>query len=219
MNLLIENFAWSKMNGLIPAIVQHDITKKILMLGYMNKAALQQTLSTKKVTFFSRSNKALWVKGETSGNYLELCRIYPDCDNDSLLVIALPKGPTCHQGTVSCFNNSEAINTENAVKKDIVESTNVISRLEQTILQRQQQQPEGSYVSKLFKAGVARMAQKVGEEGVEVALAAMMSEKQNLKEEVADLVFHVLVLLQAKEISFDEVLAILQCRELLRKRV
>lgn len=203
MTLLMENLAWDKMNGLIPAIIQHHTTNKILMLGYMNKAALAQTLITKKVTFFSRSKQTLWVKGETSGNYLELCHVYPDCDNDSLLVIALPKGPTCHQGSATCFADRQ--------------DNDVINNLEQTILQRIQEQPEGSYVTTLCNAGIAKMAQKVGEEGVEVALAAVMSEKQDLCEEVADLVFHLLVLLKAKEMSFSEVLHILQCRALMKK--
>jgi phosphoribosyl-ATP pyrophosphohydrolase/phosphoribosyl-AMP cyclohydrolase len=195
----VETLAWEKMEGLIPAVVQDEKTRKILMLGYMNQESLAMTLASKRVTFYSRSKKALWTKGETSGHFLTLCDIYPDCDGDSLLILATPLGPTCHQGTASCF-----------VQDDV--QADVITQLEKTIQQRQQQPQAGSYVCSLLEKGIARMAQKVGEEGVEVALAAVAENKQSLCEEVADLLFHVLVLLQAKELSFNEILNVLARR-------
>ncbi|MCS5710411.1 bifunctional phosphoribosyl-AMP cyclohydrolase/phosphoribosyl-ATP diphosphatase HisIE [Candidatus Berkiella aquae] len=201
MNELINKLDWNKMNGLIPAIVQDINTQKVLMLGYMNQAALQQTLSTKIVTFYSRSRNTLWVKGETSGNYLQFCEIVNDCDNDSLLLMVKPLGPTCHQGTNSCYGEGNNIST-------------VIEQLEKIIMQRQKQMPTESYTAKLFSLGLERIAQKVGEEGVEVALAGVLSEGNKLCEEVADLLFHVLVLLRAREIPFSEVLAVLVARNL-----
>jgi phosphoribosyl-ATP pyrophosphohydrolase/phosphoribosyl-AMP cyclohydrolase len=190
---ILNNLAWEKMGGLLPAIVQHSHTKQILMLGYMNKEALELTLATRKITFYSRSKARIWVKGESSGNYLTLENIVPDCDHDAIFVSATPMGPTCHQGTTSCF-------------------TDVISRLENTISQRIQSRPEGSYISGLLKAGLPKMAQKVGEEGVEVAIASLLPDRRALCEESADLLFHLLVLLQAKEINFSEVLAVLAQR-------
>jgi phosphoribosyl-AMP cyclohydrolase / phosphoribosyl-ATP pyrophosphohydrolase len=204
MNTLINMLDWQKMAGLIPAVVQDQTTQKVLMLGYMNIAALKQTIDSKRVTFYSRKSQALWVKGETSGNHLELCDIYPDCDNDSLLVIAKPKGPTCHQGSSSCFGNEN-------------KNSNIITQLEEVISQRQTQRPSESYVAKLFGDGIGRIAQKVGEEGVEVALAAAMLDKQQVCEEVADLVFHVLVLLRARESSFTDVLDVLTKRAFFKK--
>lgn len=191
---------WQKMNGMIPAIIQDAQSFAILMLGYMNQEALQKTLQTRKVTFYSRRRNALWVKGETSGNELTLIDIRIDCDNDTLLVLVKPNGPTCHQGTYSCFKTN-------------IPQDGIISRLEKKIAERQQHSPEGSYVAALFASGIGRMAQKVGEEGVEVALAAALSNQQTLTEEVADLLFHVLVLLRAREVTFSEVLDVLEQRE------
>ncbi len=202
MGVVIENLAWDKMAGLIPAIVQDQASKQILMLGYMNEAALLQTLHSQKVTFFSRSKNRLWTKGETSGNYLQLCEILPDCDNDSLLITAKPLGPVCHQGSQTCFNSGLPI----------------LEQLEQIIIQRQTERPEGSYVAALFAQGIARMAQKVGEEGVEVALAAMQNNPHALSEESADLLFHMLVLLQAQGLSFNAVVQVLQKRMLAIKK-
>jgi phosphoribosyl-ATP pyrophosphohydrolase/phosphoribosyl-AMP cyclohydrolase len=198
MNFAIDQLAWDKMNGLIPAIVQDNITHQTLMLGYMNAASLAQTIETKLVTFFSRSKNALWVKGDTSGNQLQLCEIFADCDQDALLITATPTGAICHQGTQSCFNT--------------LENDGVIARLESTIVQRKQQPSNNSYVAKLFAQGLQRIAQKVGEEGVEVALAAMGTDPQALTEEAADLLFHLLVLLQAKDLCYADVLAVLQKR-------
>lgn len=200
MSAIIEKLNWEKMNGLIPAIIQDESNKKILMIGYMNPDALKQTLSTNIVTFYSRSRNTLWVKGNTSGNKLQLCDIYSDCDNDSLLIMAKPTGPICHQGTISCFG-------------EVTGKNDIIARLEEVILQRQSQQPSESYVAKLFNNGIGRIAQKVGEEGVEVALAAALSDKQQLGQEVADLLFHVLVLLRARDLCFSDVLEILVKRQ------
>ncbi len=200
MNDTFDKLDWQKMNGLIPAIVQDAQSLAILMLGYMNQAALQYTLQTQKVTFYSRSRSDLWVKGETSGNELTLVDINTDCDNDSLLVLVKPSGPTCHQGTSSCFSTN-------------IPQVDVITRVEKVIAARQQQAPEESYVATLFKSGIARIAQKVGEEGVEVALAAALSDQRTLTDEVADLLFHVLVLLRARDVAFSDVLAVLQQRE------
>lgn len=200
MMTMIEKLNWEKMNGLIPAVIQDESNQKILMLGFMNPAALKQTMMTKVVTFYSRSRQALWVKGETSGNQLQLCDINVDCDNDSLLITARPTGPICHKGTISCFSESKSKN-------------DTITRLEKVIYQRFDQKPENSYVTKLFNSGIGRIAQKVGEEGVEVALAAALSDKAQLCDEVADLFFHVLVLLRARELSFADVLEVLKKRD------
>lgn len=202
VNFAVNNIDWTKMNNLIPAIVQDKATKEILMLGYMNQEALTQTLETKQVTFYSRRKKALWVKGEISGNTLELCDITSDCDQDSLLLLVKPLGPTCHKGSQSCFDSPGS------------NKADIIMALEQTIELRRKQEIEGSYVCSLFQEGMSRIAQKVGEEGVEVALAAVQGDKKALCEEVADLLFHTLVLLQANKLTFDLILQILQERNL-----
>lgn len=191
---------WAKMNGLIPAIVQDEATQKVLMLGYMNEIALAQTLRTQLVTFYSRSTQKIWVKGETSGNTLALRSIDFDCDNDTFLVIVKPSGPVCHLGASSCFGERD------------LSTGNMLLRLETIIKNRQQENNKDSYVVKLLKSGVGRIAQKVGEEGVEVALAAALENNDTLAEEVADLLFHVMVLLRAKDISFNVVLKVLEKR-------
>ena len=192
-----ERLAWEKMNNLLPAIIQDAQTGRVLMLGYMNQDALTQTLTTQIVTFYSRSKKRLWVKGETSGNKLDLVAVSADCDNDTLLILANPQGPSCHQGTESCFANN--VNTP----------WQVIPKLEAVLQQRNQQRPADSYTTTLFEAGISRMAQKVGEEGVEVALAAVCEDENTLCNEAADLVFHLLVLLQAKKLKLNHVLEVL----------
>lgn len=199
MKIDLLKLDWNKMQGLLPVIVQEVNTHQILMLGYMNQAALTQTLETQFVTFYSRSKQSLWVKGETSGNRLQFCDLQVDCDGDALLVKAKPQGETCHLGKFSCFDQEASL-------------FNVINNLEMIIKERQYDRPENSYVVTLLKSGIARMAQKVGEEGVEVALAAALEDNQTLCEEVADLLFHVLVLLCAKNITFEEVLMILKNR-------
>lgn len=196
----IDALAWEKMNGLLPAIVQDANSKQILMMGYMNKAALVQTIETEKVTFYSRSKGRLWVKGETSGNDLALCSITTDCDNDTLLVLAKANGPTCHEGTLSCFDTN--------IRADM----NIINRLEAIILERQKNQDEKSYVSTLLSEGLSRVAQKVGEEAVEVVIEAMKDKSSAFSEEVADLMFHLLLLMRLKGVAFADILQILKKR-------
>ena len=174
-------------NELIPAIIQNANTKEVLMLGYMNQESFNLTLLTNKVTFFSRSRNEIWVKGETSGNYLTLVDWKLDCDEDSLLIQAVPAGPTCHTGTTSCWGNSEATDFS------------TLEKLLQTIDDRFTIPKEGSYIQSLIEKGLPKIAQKVGEEGVEIVIEAMRNEPQLFKEEAADLLFHYLLLLRAKE--------------------
>ncbi len=188
-----DRLDWTKGNGLVPVIVQHWRDGRVLMLGYMNREALDATLASGKVTFFSRSKQRLWTKGETSGNTLELKAIHTDCDADALLVQAQPNGPTCHLGTDSCFG-------------DVSEpELAFLGRLDALVARRHAELPEGSYTTRLFDAGVRRIAQKVGEEGVETALAAVAEENDALVGEAADLVYHLLVLLRARNLGLDAV--------------
>ncbi|MEE9451673.1 MAG: bifunctional phosphoribosyl-AMP cyclohydrolase/phosphoribosyl-ATP diphosphatase HisIE [Gammaproteobacteria bacterium] len=199
-NFDIKQLAWEKSNGLIPAIIQDARSGTVLMLAYMDQDALRTTLVKKRVTFYSRSKKRLWTKGETSGNYLELVSVHPDCDQDTLLIQAIPTGPACHLGNKTCFNSAGATAWE------------IIQELEKIIQNRKKDLPEKSYVTSLLKAGIKKIAQKVGEEGVEVALAAVSDDANELSEEAADLVFHLLILLQARELSLADVLRVLQAR-------
>lgn len=192
--LEIENINWDKVNGLIPVIIQDHNTLQVLMLGYMNNEALQQTILTKKVTFYSRTKQRLWVKGETSGNELSVISIVADCDNDTLLIHVQPKGPACHLNNRSCFG------TENAP------GLGILAKLEMLIEQRGRDRPSNSYVAKLFAEGNSRIAQKIGEEGLELALASVLGVKENIKNEAADLLFHLLVLLRQCRMSLMEVL-------------
>ncbi len=196
----IKELAWQKMDNLIPAIIQHSGTGAILMQGYMNQASLAATLESGKATFFSRSKQALWVKGETSGNFLEVQQVLTDCDNDSLLIACQPIGPSCHLGTESCFPEQK------------LTQQNFLSQLEQVIASRKDDDPKESYTAHLFSRGTTKMAQKVGEEGVEVALAAVAETKEELLGECADLFYHTLVLLQDQNIDLSEVMAVLQER-------
>jgi len=191
---------WGKSDGLIPAVVQDTGSGRVLMLGYMNREALEKTLATGHVTFFSRSKQRLWTKGETSGNALQLVAIELDCDRDTLLVQAVPQGPTCHLGTDTCWGNQ----TRPAV--------GFLAQLENVIQSRRGSDPETSYTASLLARGVKRCAQKVGEEGVEVALAATAGDRDELVNESADLLYHLLVVLTASDVELDEVLA-----ELLRR--
>jgi phosphoribosyl-ATP pyrophosphohydrolase/phosphoribosyl-AMP cyclohydrolase len=184
--------------GLLPAIVQHAHTGAVLMLGYMDEAAWQATLATGRATFFSRSRQCQWVKGETSGNWLEVTGLRSDCDADAILVRALPKGPTCHLGTASCFGDPAA--------------GSILEELDAVIAQRLAARPEGSYVAGLAEGGVARAAQKLGEEGVELALAAVSRDAGAVAEEAADLVFHLLALLAIRGVPFEAVLERLASR-------
>lgn len=184
--------------GLIPAIIQDTNTKAVLMLGYMNQEAYDQTVATKKVTFYSRSKQRLWTKGESSGNYLNLAAIKNDCDQDALLIQAIPDGPTCHKGTVTCWGD---------VEQDTLEY------LEATILDRKQNSDQESYIASLFKKGINKIAQKVGEEAVETVIEAKDDSDELFLNEAADLFFHFLILLQAKEFKFSDVLKILENRK------
>lgn len=187
-------------DGLIPAIIQNANTKEVLMLGYMNEEAYQQTLATKIVTFFSRSRNELWVKGETSGNYLQLIDWKLDCDQDALLIQAIPDGPTCHTGTSSCWGETQ--------ESDF----STLKQLIQTIDDRFTIPKEGSYIQTLIAKGLPKIAQKVGEEGVEIVIEAMRDEPELFIGEAADLLFHYLVLLRAKNSSLDKVLQELKSR-------
>ncbi len=191
---------WEKMNGLIPAIVQHALTGQVLMLGYMNKTAFERTLTEGKVCFYSRSRDTLWLKGETSGHFLHLRSWALDCDRDTLLVQAMPEGPTCHLGTPSCFGEAPA------------QAGGFLQQLEQVLDERLKQPPEQSYTRRLMEAGIQRIAQKVGEEGVESALAAVCETDESLRGELADLFYHVLVLLKARELTLADILSTLEER-------
>jgi phosphoribosyl-ATP pyrophosphohydrolase/phosphoribosyl-AMP cyclohydrolase len=196
------NIDFSKTEGgLVPAIVQDAITKNVLMLGYMNKEAVDKTLKTKKVTFYSRSKNRLWTKGEESGNFLNLVSISVDCDQDTLLIKANPVGPTCHKGTDTCWG------------EDNNESYGFISELEAIITERvANKDTANSYVASLFSKGINKVAQKVGEEAVEVVIEAMDNNDQLFKEESADLLFHYLMLLQAKGYSLKDIVTVLKNR-------
>jgi phosphoribosyl-ATP pyrophosphohydrolase/phosphoribosyl-AMP cyclohydrolase len=199
----IETLAWGSGDGLLPAIVQHAHTGSVLMQAYMNRDALRTTLDRGRVVFFSRSRQQLWEKGETSGNTLSLVDIRVDCDRDSLLVSALPAGPTCHTGTRTCFGDDA---------QSELEQIAFLSELQRIIASRISEAPEGSYTARLFNEGVRRMAQKVGEEGLEVALAAAGEPDAALLGESADLLFHLLLLLRARGLKLEQVVAELQRR-------
>lgn len=191
---------FDKGNGLVPAIIQDASTEQVLMLGYMNAEALHKTQNTGLVTFYSRSRDTLWTKGETSGNTLSLVSITVDCDQDTLLVRANPTGPTCHEGTVSCFGDKGP------------EGLGFLSYLEDLIEGRKTSDPESSYTAKLLQGPLRRAAQKVGEEGVETALAAVAETPDKLTSESADLIYHLLVLLAAKDVKFASVVTELRSR-------
>jgi phosphoribosyl-ATP pyrophosphohydrolase/phosphoribosyl-AMP cyclohydrolase len=190
---------WDKGGGLVPAIVQDASTLQVLMVGYMNRAALERTLESRRVTFFSRSKNRLWEKGETSGHTLELDRLEVDCDGDALLVLAKPMGPTCHRGTTSCFGENDA------------PGLGFLARLASVIDARRAAPAEESYTARLLAEGVTSIAKKVGEEGVEVAIAAASGDGR-VSEEAADLVYHLLVLLAASESSLEDVADVLRKR-------
>ena len=200
MKININEIAWEKNKGLIPVIIQHAITSEVLMLCFMNQEALQQTLATHRVTFYSRSKNRLWMKGETSGNVLELINIFLDCDKDTLLIIAKPSGPVCHTGDLTCFGEKN--------KTD----WGFIQELEKMIADRGSSTKEDSYTYQLLHAGISRIAQKIGEEGVEVALAAIEKNDEECCAEIADLFFHILVLLYARKLNISDVIDILKAR-------
>ncbi len=196
----VEQWAWQKMDNLLPCIVQDATTGKVLMQGYMNTDAINHTLETRHVTFFSRSKQRLWTKGETSGHTLDLVELSADCDKDSILALAYPNGPTCHLGTETCWADAKS------------PSVSFIAELEQVIASRKGASPDSSYTAHLYSKGIKRIAQKVGEEGVETALAATVKDLDELKNESADLLYHLLVLLQASDLSLSDVVEVLQAR-------
>lgn len=200
----IEQLKWPA-DGLLPLIVQHAISGKVLMQGYANSDALRHTLKTGQVTFFSRSKQRLWTKGESSGHFLKLQSLSADCDLDSLLALALPDGPTCHLGTATCWDSKTANNANSP-------SLSFLTDLEAVIAERQHADPKSSYTASLFARGVKRIAQKVGEEGVESALAAMAGDREELKNEAADLIFHLLVLLRSQDLQLNDVIEVLKSR-------
>ena len=189
---------FTKGNGLVPVIIQNSNTSQVLMLGYMNEEAYKKTKSRGKVTFFSRSKNRLWTKGETSGNYLFVKDIQIDCDKDTILIKAEPEGPTCHTGATSCFNEETA--------------KGFLYQLEQTINDRIVNNVENSYTNKLYKDGINKIAQKLGEEAVELIIEAKDNDDNLLKNEAADLLYHLLVLLKAKDVKFVEIEEILKDR-------
>jgi phosphoribosyl-AMP cyclohydrolase / phosphoribosyl-ATP pyrophosphohydrolase len=194
---------WNKNGGLIPAIVQDARSGQVLMFAYMNREALRMTLANQRVTFFSRSRNRLWTKGETSRHWLNVVDVVPDCDNDTLLVLATPEGPTCHLGTQSCFGDEPGTDAA---------ELSFLMRLEATIAQRVSDRPEGSYTARLWSEGPTRIAQKVGEEGVEVALAAVTQDDERLVGESADLLYHLALLLKSRGLSLTNVVRELEHR-------
>jgi len=196
-SLTLESLDWSKGDGLLPAIVQDADNLRVLMLGYMNLESARVTLSCGRVTFYSRSRQRLWTKGETSGDVLQLVSMETDCDNDTLLVQARPQGPTCHLQRASCFADAPV---------------NFLAELDTLVAGRERTRPAGSYTTRLFEDGVRRIAQKVGEEGVETALAGVVQEDAALLGESADLLFHLIVLLRARGLSLADAVAVLQQR-------
>lgn len=198
---LNEQIAWQKVNGLLPVIIQDAQSCEVLMLGFMDEQALEKSLQSSKVVFFSRTKNRLWMKGEKSGNFLNIVDLSLDCDNDTLLIIVNPTGPTCHTGNISCFEKLSK-------NLDFV----FLARLEKLINSRKNADENNSYTAKLFKSGTKRIAQKVGEEGVETALAATVKDKDELLCEAADLVYHLSVLLADANLNFGDVISKLKQR-------
>lgn len=192
---------FEKMGGLVPAIIQDATTKNVLMLGFMNQEAYDKTMETKKVTFYSRTRKCLWTKGETSGNFLHLVSIANDCDNDTLLVKVNPDGPVCHKGTDTCWN-----------EKNDVNPLLFLTELQNFIEKRHEEMPEGSYTTSLFKDGLNRMAQKVGEEALEAVIEAVNGTDVRLVYEGADMLYHLIVLLTSKNLRIEDLAKELQVR-------
>jgi phosphoribosyl-ATP pyrophosphohydrolase/phosphoribosyl-AMP cyclohydrolase len=195
---------WEKMQGLVPAIVQDANSGAVLMLGYMNREALAATQTSGRVTFWSRSKGRLWTKGETSGHFLEVRSMTADCDQDSLLILAQPTGPACHLGTPTCWGKNPP--------QSLAQELTFLGTLEQIVAQRIAARPAGSYTAKLVDAGLTRIAQKVGEEGLELALAAVAQSDRDIIGEAADLLFHTVLLLKVKGLSLAQVVAELQSR-------
>jgi phosphoribosyl-ATP pyrophosphohydrolase/phosphoribosyl-AMP cyclohydrolase len=202
-DLDVRRLDWAKVDGLLPAVIQDARSGRVLMLGYMDEDALRRTLADGRVAFFSRSRNAPWLKGETSGNYLDVVQVSADCDGDTVLVLANPRGPACHRGTATCF--AEARDPDAA-------RIAFLASLEATVAQRIAESPEGSYTARLFHQGIGRIAQKVGEEGVEAALAAVTRDDAELVGECADLLYHLVVLLKSRNLTLERVVAELASR-------
>ena len=190
------NIDFDKMNGLVPAIIQDSVTQNVLMLGFMNEEAFKKTIATKRVTFYSRTRNCIWTKGETSGNYLELVSMKPDCDNDTLLVRVIPHGPTCHKGTDTCWGED---NKRNPIL--------FLSELQDFINKRHEEMPEKSYTTSLFKDGTNRMAQKVGEEALETVIEAVSGNNERMIYDCSDMLYHLIVLLTSKGLRIEDVAA------------
>ena len=205
----LDSLDFAKSGGLLPAVVQHAGDGTVLMLGYMNREALKSTLLRGRVVFYSRRKQNLWEKGETSGHTLEVAEIHTDCDQDALLISAWPRGPTCHLGSASCFG-SEPV-------QEARQPLTFLTELEHTIADRIAARPEGSYTAKLVASGMRRIAQKVSEEGLEVALAAAAGSDGEVVAEASDLLYHLLVLLKARSLSLVTVLAELAARHAARR--
>ena len=189
--MIFDDFNLDKCaDGLLPVIVQDDVTLRVLMLGYMNREAFERTQAERRVTFYSRTRQALWTKGETSGNYLLVKDMYVDCDGDTLLIKATPIGPTCHRGTTSCF--------------DTPESEGFVRHLQSVVQQRHREMPEGSYTTKLFIKGVKKIAQKVGEEAVESVVEAVDGNRDRFIYEASDMIYHLLVLMEQMGCSIED---------------
>ncbi|MBL8640316.1 MAG: bifunctional phosphoribosyl-AMP cyclohydrolase/phosphoribosyl-ATP diphosphatase HisIE [Alphaproteobacteria bacterium] len=195
-----DHLNWDKVAGLMPVIIQDIHTREVLMMGYMNREALAKTCESGHVTFFSRTKQRLWMKGESSGHVLNLIKIYPDCDGDTLLILADPVGPTCHTGSLSCFGETPP------------PALGVLNHLSHVIHERHVTCPPASYTTSLFVAGRSRISQKVGEEGVELALAHMEQNREAILNEAADLIFHMMVLLENSNLSIYDVCTILDQR-------
>jgi phosphoribosyl-ATP pyrophosphohydrolase/phosphoribosyl-AMP cyclohydrolase len=195
----VDMLAWDKMDGLLPAVVQDRASGRLLMLGYMDREAFEASLASGFVTFFSRSKQRLWRKGETSGNVLGLISVHEDCDGDALLVLADPEGPTCHLGTISCFGGEP-------------DGPGWLADLSRIVSERAASDDASSYTRKLIEAGVERIAQKIGEEGVEVALAGVTRNAETCAEEIADLLYHIAVLMEARDFGWSDVIAVLKSR-------
>ncbi len=191
---------YNKMNGLVPAIIQDSRTLKVLMLGYMNQEAFEKTTETKKVTFYSRTRKCLWTKGETSGNFLNVVDVKLDCDQDTLLIKVIPSGPVCHTGADTCWNEEN----ENPIM--------FLSELQHFIEKRHEEMPDGSYTTSLFNDGCHRMAQKVGEEALEAVIEAVAGNNERLVYEASDMIYHLIVLLTSKGLSIEDLAKELQVR-------
>ena len=201
----LDGLDFEKGDGLLPAIVQNAVSGRVLMLGYMNREALEKTIQTGKVTFWSRSKQRLWTKGETSENYLYFVDVAADCDRDALLVLANPQGPTCHLGRESCFG-------------DMAPAHEFLAQLEKILAERKSASAQSSYTASLYARGTKRIAQKVGEEAVETALAATVHDREETINEASDLVYHLLVLLQKENLDWATIVANLQKRHLSREK-